>query len=110
MPYAKIEDNAFLIDTPAGFGMRLEDTTAFATGKGFTIRNNEFLGQASTSPDFVGISIVGTENTTAAGIIRTNYFAYCAAASITADTLSEGLIENYVGNQGGKLVDSESGV
>lgn len=107
MPYAKIEDNAFLIDTPSGFGIRLEDTAAFATGKGFTIRNNEFLGQASTSPDFVGISIVGTENTTAAGIIRTNYFAYCAAAAITIDKISDSTIENYVGNDaGGLLVDS----
>ena len=109
MPYAKIEDNAFLIDTPAGFGIRLEDTAAFATGKGYTIRNNEFLGQASTSADFVGISIVGTESTTAAGIIRTNYFAYCAVAALTQDKLPDSIIENYVGNSdGGKLVDSET--
>src|SRR3990167_9746079 len=98
MPYAKIEDNSFIIDTPAGFGIRLEDTAAFGTGKGFTIRNNEFLGQASTSGDFVGISIVGTEDTTAAGIIRTNYFAYCAAAAITIDKISDSTINNYVGN------------
>jgi len=110
VPYAKIEDNAFIIDTPLGWGIRLEDTTAFGTGKGFTIRNNEFLGQAATSPDFVGISIVGTVDATAAGIIRTNYFAYCAAAAITVDKLTEGIIQNYVGDQGGKLVDSEAGV
>src|SRR3990167_2164609 len=107
MPYAKIEDNSFIIDTPAGFGIRLEDTAAFGTGKGFTIRNNEFLGQASTSGDFVGISIVGTEDTTAAGIIRTNYFAYCAAAAITIDKISDSTINNYVGNDAcGLLVDS----
>lgn len=107
IPYGKIEDNLFAIDTPLGFGIRLESTAAFGTGKGFIIRNNEFLGQASTTPDFVGISLVGTENTTAAGIIRTNYFAFCAAAAITADKISDGIIENYVGNDGGGiLVDS----
>ena len=107
MPYAKIEDNAFLIDTPSGFGIRLENTTAFGTGKGFTIRNNEFLGQSVSTPNFVGISIVGTENTTAAGIIRTNYFAYCAAAAITVDKISDSLINNYVGNDdGGVLLNS----
>ena len=104
VPYAKIEDNAFIIDTPSGWGMRLEDTTAFATGKGYVIRNNEFLGQASTSPDFVGISIVGTEHTTAAGIIRDNYFAYCAAAAITVDKVNQSVIRNYVGDAGGGII------
>lgn len=107
IPYAKIEDNLFAIDTPSGFGIRLEDTAAFATGKGAVIRNNDFIGQSLTSPNFVGISIVGTEHTTAAHMIRTNYFAYCALASITADKITDGVIENYVGdNAGGAKVDS----
>ena len=33
LPYAKIEDNAFIIDTPSGLGMNIADTTAFGTGK-----------------------------------------------------------------------------
>src|SRR3990167_5310433 len=106
-PYAKIEDNVFAIDTNLGWGISLEDTAAFGTGKGFIIRNNEFIGPDSTTTSQVGIRIVGTEDATAAGMIRTNYFAYCTAAAITADKISDSMIENYVGNDaGGVLVDS----
>src|SRR3990167_8102686 len=107
LPYAKIEDNVFAIDTNLGWGISLEDTAAFGTGKGFIIRNNEFIGPDSTTTSQVGIRIVGTEDATAAGMIRTNYFAYCTAAAITADKISDSMIENYVGNDaGGVLVDS----
>ena len=108
IPYAKIEDNVFALDTTAGIGIRLDTTAAFATGKGFTIRNNEFTGVSSTTSTTVGIVLVGTKDTTGAGIIRNNYFAYCAAATITAAILPDSIIENYVGNSsGGSLVDSE---
>lgn len=106
MPFAKIEDNFFQIGTPSGFGIRLEDTTAFATGAGYTIRNNEFLGDSATTANNIGISIVGTLNTTAAGMIRNNYFSFCATASITQGRLSQGVIENYRGEgNGGVLID-----
>ena len=109
MPYARIEDNAFMIDTPAGFGIRMDDTAAYATGKGFVIRNNEFLGPSVTTSTVVGISIVGTLNTTAAGMIRNNYFAFCATGAITADKLSQSSIENYRGEgNGGALVDTHA--
>ena len=109
MPYARIEDNAFIIDTAAGFGIRMDDTAAYATGKGFVIRNNEFLGPSVTTSTVVGISIVGTLNTTAAGMIRNNYFAFCATGAITADKLSQSSIENYRGEgNGGALVDTHA--
>lgn len=107
LPYAKIEDNVFAIDTPSGMGMNIADTSAFATGKGYVIRNNEFIGPNVTTPDHVGIVIAGTENVTAAGMIRNNFFAYCAAAAITIDKLSDAMINNYVGNDdGGVLLNS----
>ena len=109
IPYAKIEDNVFALDTTAGIGIRLGDTSAFATGKGFTIRNNDFIGPSSTSATTVGIVIVGTEDTTGAGIIRNNFFSYCAVGAITRDKIPDGVINNYVGaTSGGDLIDSET--
>ena len=105
-PYAKIEDNSFIIDTPAGIGIFLGDTAAFGTGKGGVIRNNEFIGPSATTTSNVGIVINGTEDTTAAVMIRTNYFAYCADAAITIDKLSS-VVENYGGESGGLQLESD---
>ena len=106
--YAKIEHNLFAIDTPSGVGIRMSNTAAYATGKGYIIRNNEFLGGSITSTQFVGIVLAGTEGVTGAGVIRTNFFGFCAAAAITQNVVSDGVIENYRGaDGGGAIIDSE---
>ena len=106
LPYAKIEDNTFAIDTPSGMGINIADTSAFGTGKGYVIRNNEFIGPNSTTPNTVAIVIAGTKNTTAAGMIRNNFFAFCSTLSITQGKLEASVINNYNGNvAGGVLVD-----
>lgn len=107
MPYAYVGYNTFAIDVNSGTAIALADTTAFATGKGFVIEENNFIGLDVTA-DEVGITIAGTEDTTAAGMIRNNYFAYVVAAAITADKISQSVINNYVGDRGtgGTLVDS----
>ena len=105
-PYAKIEDNTFAIDTNLGWGISIGDTTAFGTGKGWTIRNNEFIGPDATTTSQVGIRLVGTENTTGAGIIRNNFFAFCAVVAITQDILPSSVMENWVGSgEGGIKID-----
>lgn len=108
-PYAKIEDNVFAIDTNLGWGISLADTAAFATGKGYIIRNNEFIGPDATTTTQVGIRIDGTYNTTAGGMIRNNYFSFCADVAITQDIVPSAVIENYVaGNDGSDVVDGSS--
>ena len=106
MPYAYISYNQFAIDIDSGVGIALADTAAFATGKGYVIEHNTFTGFDATANE-VGITIAGTENTTGAGIIRNNYFAYMAAAAITIDKLSLSEVNNYYGDAatGGTLVD-----
>ena len=107
MAYSYIGHNQFAIDVASGTAIALADTSAFATGKGYVIEENVFTGVDSTA-DEVGITIAGTENTTGAGIIRNNHFAYLAAAAITIDKLSLSEVQNYYGDAsvGGILVDS----
>ncbi|MGH8743846.1 MAG: hypothetical protein ACREUY_06155 [Burkholderiales bacterium] len=104
--YSYIACNQFAIDVNSGVGIALADTTAFATGKGYVIEHNVFTGFDATA-DEVGITIAGTEDTTGAGIIRNNYFAYLAPAAVTIDKLSKSEINNYYGDAatGGTLVD-----
>jgi hypothetical protein len=106
--YSDIESCQFATDVDSGIGIALADTTAFATGKGYRICNNDWTGFDATG-DEVGISIAGTENVTGAGIIRTNFFAYngSSSAAITQDKLSKSEINNYVGDAatGGTLLD-----
>lgn len=104
--YSDIEANQFAIDVNSGVGIALADTTAFATGKGYRIVQNDFTGFDATA-DEVGITIAGTEDTTGAGIIRNNFFAYMAAAAVTIDKLSKSEVQNYYGDAatGGTLVD-----
>jgi len=106
MPYALIRRNQFALDANSATAIALADTTAFATGKGYAIVDNDFTGFDATG-DEVGITIAGTENTTGAGIIARNYFAFIAAAAITIDKLSKSEVNNYVGDAatGGTLVD-----
>lgn len=109
IPYAKIEDNTFALDTTAGIGISLRDTGAVGTGKAFVIRNNEFIGPSATTSTTVGIVIGGTLNTTAIGIIRNNYFSYCATSPITQDKTPDAIVENYLAaNNGGTLADGSS--
>lgn len=104
MPYAKIEDNTFSIDTPSGIGIFLDDTGAVGTGKGYAIRQNEFLGNNGTTSTTVGIVIrAATIYTTAIGIIRDNFFSYCATAPITAQKV-DGIINNFGGAASGTKV------
>ena len=108
-PYAKIEDNLFAIDTNLGWGIAIKDTAAFGTGKGYVIRNNEFIGPDAISTSQVGIRLFGTVNATAGGLIRSNYFAYTLDAAITQDIMPSSIIENYVaGNDGSDVVDGSS--
>lgn len=104
--YSLIRNNLFAIDINSGTAIALADTTAFATGKGYAIIQNDFTGFDATA-DEVGITIAGTENTTGAGIIRNNFFSYLAAAAITIDKLSLSEVNNYYGDAatGGVLVD-----
>ena len=109
MPKALIEDTIFDMQDAGGgdVGIALADTTALATGYGFVIRNNDFLGAIDAGADSVGITVAGTENTTAIGVIRGNFFAFCAASAITIDKISQSEIQNYYGDvaTGGTLVD-----
>jgi len=105
MPYAYIAYNQFAIDVNSGTAIALADTSAFATGKGYVIEYNTFTG-FDASKDEVGITISGTEDTTGAGIIRRNDFAYLAAAAITIDKVGFSTVQNYYGDAtGGLLVD-----
>lgn len=106
MAYSEIQYNQFAIDVDSGVAIALADTTAFATGKGYVIADNLFTGFDATANE-VGITIAGTENTTGAGIIARNMFAYMAAAAVTIDKLSLSEVQNYYGDAatGGTLVD-----
>lgn len=110
IPYAIIEDNVFTIDTNGGIGINLTNTAANATGKGFIIRNNDFTGFDSNASE-TGINIGGTEDSSAIGMIRNNYFAYVGSGQtmpITQDRMVKSLVNNYVGDTGtgGTLVDA----
>lgn len=96
MPYAVFRNNYFALDINSGTVFNLADTTAFATGKGWLIENNTFLGFDITA-DEIAITIAGIEDVTGAGVMRNNTFSYFVAAAITADKLSKGMTGNYVG-------------
>jgi hypothetical protein len=107
MPYAVIENNTFAHDVNSGVGIALADTTAFVTGKAFSISFNKFMPFDATG-DEVGISIAGTENVTGVGLIAYNLFSYGASAtSITQDKISKAEVNNFTGDAatGGTLVD-----
>lgn len=106
--YSMVRDCQFAIDANSATGISLADTTAFDTGKGYVIKNNDFTGFDATGNE-VGITLAGTENATGAGIIRNNYFAYVGVGggAITIDILSPSEVNNYAGDAatGGTLVD-----
>lgn len=100
-----IKNNLFQI-TAAKVAIALADTTAFATGYGYQIIENDFIGADATG-DEVAISVAGTEDTTGTGIIRGNNTSYCAAASFTQDKFDKSVVFNYTGSagNGGALID-----
>ena len=104
-----VEDCFFDMIDAAGtdVGIALADTTAAATGYAFRIKGCDFLGPPDAGADAVGITIAGTEDTTAMGMMTDNRFAYCGASAITIDKLSKSEILNYYGDAatGGTLVD-----
>ncbi len=104
MPYCVFRDNYFALDVNSGTVFALADTTAFATGKGWHIDQNYFLG-FDASKDEVGITIAGTEDTTGAGLITRNVAGYFAVAWITIDKLGFGTILNYTGDATGGLLE-----
>lgn len=104
--YSVIEDSIFdMIDNGGGdVGIALADTSAAATGFGYWIRNNLFIGPPDAGKDAVGITIAGTEDTTAIGGITKNMFAYTATAGVTIDKMGFGTIQNYYGDATGGLI------
>jgi hypothetical protein len=109
-PMAKIEDNTFVLRCASSTGIAMADTSAAtqaaAAGHGYVIRNNDFIGQLSLAD--VGITILGTEDKNATGIIRSNFFGNCAVAAITANQSPKNMVRNYVGDSGtgGTIVDA----
>ncbi len=109
MPNSTVEDSMFDMQDAGGgdVGIALADTTALATGYGFLIRNNDFLGAIDAGRDSLGITIAGTQDTVGMGIMRGNFFSNCTVTPITQNKLNEAIINNYVGDTGtgGTLVD-----
>ncbi len=106
--YSRIEDNVFdMIDNGGGdVGIALADTSAAATGYGFWIRDNLFIGPPDAGRDAVAITVAGTEDTTAIGGITKNMMAYVTAAGVTIDKIGFSTIQNYTGDAtGGLLMD-----
>ena len=109
-PFSKIEDNVFVLRTTTSTGIGIADaaglTQAAAAGHGYVIRNNDFIGLISLA--HIGITILGTEDNNATGIIRTNYFGNCIVGAITANQSPKNMVRNYVGDSGtgGTIVDA----
>jgi len=110
IPDALIEDNVFCCESIDGDAraMYFADPGAGGTSYGMTIRKNDFIGAIDYGADTVPIVFeAAMTDGEIAGIIRTNYFAYCAAQAITVDSINQGHINNYYGDvaTGGTLVD-----
>ena len=103
-----IENSVFVLESPDGdcVGIHLADPTTVDMNYGFMIRNNDFIGPKDYGKDSVGIKAGGTE-LEMIGSIRNNYFACCAASSVTIDKVNEGVMQNFYGDAttGGTLVD-----
>lgn len=88
-------------------GIALADTGGLTVGYRFWIYNNRFIGPVDAGRDALGITIAGTEDTTALGLMDSNFFSNCIATPITQNKTNESLVNNYVGDTGtgGTLVD-----
>jgi len=108
MALSRINDNRFTLSSNAGsdIGITLADTSAAATGYGWEVKRNWFLGPPDAGKDAVAIEVTGTEDTTGLGVIADNRFAYTAVAAVTIDIIGFGTIQNYTGDAtGGLLTD-----
>lgn len=104
-----VRDSFFDMQDAGGgdVGISLANTSALATGYRFWIFNNRFIGPPDAGRDALGIVIVGTEDTTALGLIDNNFFSNCIVTPITQNKINESIVNNYVGDTGtgGTLVD-----
>lgn len=113
IPAALIEDNVFELESADADGYALNFADPGASGKSyaFVVRNNDFIGPKDAGADAVAIQFTDamTEGEIVA-IVRTNYFAYCAAPPVDEDEMNKGFVRNYVGDDdtGGTLVDPGS--
>ena len=103
------EGNTFLLEASGGDAEAfvIADSGAAADINYATvIRNNDFIGAIDGAADTIPIAVGGLTEGECLLVLRSNYFAYCAAAAVTADKISEGVIRNYVGDNatGGTLV------
>lgn len=110
IPDALIEENIFALESDDGdaVGINFNDPGAGDKSYAMTIRNNDFIGAKDGAADSVGIKFAAAmTELEIVGLIRTNYFAYCAATPVTIDKINKGVVWNYVGDNatGGTLVD-----
>jgi hypothetical protein len=108
MAYSRIVNSVFdMIDAGGGdVGIALADTSGAATGYGYWISDNLFIGPPDAGKDAVAITVAGTEDTTAIGGITKNMMSYVAVAGVTIDKVGFSSIQNYTGDAtGGLLMD-----
>ena len=105
IPECVIEDNIFDMQDAGGgdVGIALADTTAAATGYGFWIRYNLFIGPPDAGKDAVGITVAGTEDTTGFGGISDNIFSYTGTSPVTIDKIGFSTVRNVYGDATGGL-------
>ncbi len=108
IPYGRIEDNVFdMVDAGGGdVGIALADTSGAATGYGYWIRDNLFIGPPDAGKDAVAITVAGTEDQIGFGGITKNMLSYTATAGMTIDKVGFSQVQNYFGDAtGGLLLD-----
>ena len=111
--HCMFEGNTFLCESDDGdaVGFTLADSATTADINYATvIRNNDFIGSIDGAGDTIPIGVGAITEGEMVFMIRENYFAYCAAASITQDIISECIIQNYYGDDatGGTLISPAS--
>ncbi len=104
--YSRVEGCVFdMIDAGGGdVGIAFADSSGAATGYGYWVKGNLFLGPPDAGKDAVAITIAGTEDQTAMGGITGNMMAYTTTAAVTIDKMGFGTIQNYFGDATGGLI------
>lgn len=108
-PDLLIEDCVFVLEAAGAncYGVDFLDPVGTGKSYGFVIRNNDFIGPTDAGEDGLGVFFASaTTETELIGIIRTNYFAYCALDAVTQDEAAKAFVRNYVGENtaGGAIV------
>ena len=108
-PDLLVEDNVFVLESADAdcYGVDFLDPVGTGKSYAFVIRNNDFIGPTDAGEDGLGVFIASaTTETELIGIIRTNYFAYCALDAVTQDEAAKAFVRNYVGENtaGGAIV------